>query len=369
MPAPAKPLGPTEVISPAFERAKAQLFTPVRWGFWWRMAIVAFFAGEIGGGGFNIPSGGFPQRTGRGDHLLMLLQGENPLLNPRFLPWIVALLAAIVFLFFVYLYFHSVFRFILFDSVIAGRCSIRQTWGNRSSVGARFFVWLIFYQLILLTALAGLVAFPLYSWWRAGVFQHPEQHLGLLLGQGLVLFLALSVLLIAAAVISLVARDFLLPQMALENLSIGEAWNRFRPQLLAEKGSMAGYILLKVVLNIAASIALGIVAFIWILVLIVPAIIVGAILVARSAGTHAPALVAVAAVLGCVGFALLVLWFFVFMLLWVPAAVFFQSYALYYFGSRYPALAALLWPDSPSAPPVTPLAQPGLGFPPVPTPA
>ena len=368
MPAPAKPLGPTEVIAPAFERAKAQLFAPFRWGFWWRMAIVAFFAGEIGGGGFNIniPSGGFPQRTGRGDHLLMLLQGENPLFNPRFLPWIVALLAAIVFLFFVFLYFHSVFRFILFDSVIAGRCSIRQTWGNRSSVGTRFFVWLIFYQLILLSALAGLVAFPLYSWWRAGVFQHPDQHLGLLLGQGLVLFLAVAVLLIAAAVISLVARDFLLPQMALENLSIGEAWNRFRPQLLAEKGSMAGYILLKVVLNIAVSIALGIVAFIWILVLIVPAIIVGAILVASSAGTHGPALVAVAVVLGCVGFALLVLWFFVFMLLWVPAAVFFQSYALYYFGSRYPALAALLWLDSPSAPPLT---QSGPDLPPIPTPA
>ena len=67
-----------------------------------------------------------------------------------------------------------------------------------------------------------------------------------------------------------------------------------------------------------------------------------------------------------VGFALLVLWFFVFMLLWVPAAVFFQSYALYYFGSRYPALAALLWLDSPSAPPLT---QSGPDLPPIPTPA
>ena len=94
--------------------------------------------------------------------------------------------------------------------------------------------------------------------------------------------------------------------------------------------------------------------------------IVGAILVASSAGTHGPALVAVAVVLGCVGFALLVLWFFVFMLLWVPAAVFFQSYALYYFGSRYPALAALLWLDSPSAPPLT---QSGPDLPPIPTPA
>src|SRR5438105_13582780 len=102
MPAPAKPLGPTEVIAPAFERAKAQLFAPFRWGFWWRMAIVAFFAGEIGGGGFNIniPSGGFPQRTGRGDHLLMLLPGENPLFNPRSLPGVVALLAALCLLVF-----------------------------------------------------------------------------------------------------------------------------------------------------------------------------------------------------------------------------------------------------------------------------
>src|SRR5437667_11842853 len=107
MPAPAKPLGPTEVIGPAFERAKAQLFAPFRWGFWWRMASVALFAGEIGGGGFNIPSGGFPQRWGRGGHLLMLLQGENPPFNPQCLPCIVAFLAAIVFLLFVSRYVHG----------------------------------------------------------------------------------------------------------------------------------------------------------------------------------------------------------------------------------------------------------------------
>src|SRR5438445_11235213 len=101
MPAPAKPLGPTEVIGPAFERAKAQLFAPFRWGFWWRMAIVAFFAGEIGGGGFNIniPNGGFPQRGRPGDHLLMLLQGENRLFNPQVLACVVALVASLVSLF------------------------------------------------------------------------------------------------------------------------------------------------------------------------------------------------------------------------------------------------------------------------------
>ena len=334
------------------------------------MAIVAFFAGEIGGGGgFNIPSGGFPQRTGRGDHFLMLLQGENPLLNPRFLPWIGAAIVAFVVLLFVFLYIHSIFRFILFDSVISGRCRIRETWERRSSVGARFFVWLIFFQLIFLAALVVVIGLPLYSWWRAGVFQHPDEHMGLLVGQGLLLFLAAVVMVIAAAVISLVARDFLIPQMALENISIGEAWNRFRPRMMAEKGNTAGYILLKFLLNIAVSIALGIVAFIWILVLIIPVIIVVAIFAAAGSGTSGPgSLVALAVVVGVLGFVLLVLWFFVFLLLWVPAAIFFQSYALYYFGSRYPALAALLWPESPVPPAIT---SPDIGpdLPPIPTPA
>src|SRR5207248_11156288 len=46
-------LSPTDAVSPAIHRASALLFKPFRWNFYWRMAVVAFLTGELGGGGFN----------------------------------------------------------------------------------------------------------------------------------------------------------------------------------------------------------------------------------------------------------------------------------------------------------------------------
>jgi hypothetical protein len=37
------------------------------------------------------------------------------------------------------------------------------------------------------------------------------------------------------------------------------------------------------------------------------------------------------------------------LILTAPISVFFTSYALYFFGGRYPRLAALLWPQQPPA--------------------
>jgi hypothetical protein len=50
------------------------------------------------------------------------------------------------------------------------------------------------------------------------------------------------------------------------------------------------------------------------------------------------------------------------LILTAPISVFFTSYALYFFGGRYPKLAALLWPSPiPPAPlPQIPRVQPAL---------
>ncbi|MGH9678047.1 MAG: DUF7544 domain-containing protein, partial [Candidatus Acidiferrum sp.] len=129
MPLPATPLSAIDAISPALERAKQQLFQPFRWGFWLRMALVAFLAGEVGGGGLGGFNGfnGFnlPQNRGDVDHDFLL----------RALPWIFLLALALFALFLVFLYLHSVFRFILFDSVLRGQCRIRAGWSRWHECG------------------------------------------------------------------------------------------------------------------------------------------------------------------------------------------------------------------------------------------
>src|SRR3954471_24299558 len=44
---------PVDAFTPAIQRTTALLFKPFRWSFYWRMAVVAFLSGELGGG-FNI---------------------------------------------------------------------------------------------------------------------------------------------------------------------------------------------------------------------------------------------------------------------------------------------------------------------------
>jgi len=356
MPAPAQPLSAADVIAPAFERMKTQLFSPFRWGYWLRMAVVGFLAGETGGG-LNFPSSfNISERSGSGRHLLAA--SDLPFRwGPGMLPWLIVLAVAVVALIFVFLYLHSIFRFILFDSVLIGDCSIRRMWTRRQEIGQRYFLWLIFFQLGVLFIFCLVVGIPLLSWWRSGVFENPQAHLGTLIGGGLLLLPIILLLAAIAAVITVIVRDFLIPRMALEGLSVGEAWSQAKPGLAAEKGKMVVYFLLKLLLNIAFSIALGIASFLVILVLMIPAVIIGALFFAvfSSGGAKGAAMAVLVVLIGLLVLAFVALIIFVIALFSVPAAVFFQSYALYFVGSRYPALAKLLWPEQP-APPVSPPA-------------
>ena len=42
-----------------------------------------------------------------------------------------------------FLYANSVMRFVLFDSVVAKKCRIRESWSRRQGPGRRYFFWQI----------------------------------------------------------------------------------------------------------------------------------------------------------------------------------------------------------------------------------
>jgi hypothetical protein len=122
-------------------------------------------------------------------------------------------------------------------------------------------------------------------------------------------------------------------------------WQWFK----AEKGNYLAYIGLKMVLAIAAGIALGIVSMLVLLLLLVP--IAGVGITAAGAGMAAGwtwnlHTIALAVVFGCVVFSVFI---FAFSLLSVPASVFFPAYSIYFLASRYSPLASVLWPQTPAS--------------------
>jgi hypothetical protein len=346
------PISAPDVIDPAFRHAKEQLLRPFRFGQWTRLALVGLLAGEMGSfGGCNF---NYPLNTPRtpntpywGSHAF--LGGNFPAQLAEhaalFAGLFVALALVGIGLLVLFTYISSVMRFILFDSIVARECHIRAGWTRRKEPGFRLFVWRLWFMLATLAAFLLVVGIPLWRAWALGWFTHARDHvLGFVLS-GIILFLVLLVVLVFVAVINVMTKDFVVPQMALENIAVMEGWRRLWEWIKSEKGAYAGYIGIKIVLAIGAAIALLIVTVIvmFALVIIMGLVGVAAFFGGKAAGwTWNPYTIALAVVLGCVALAILI---FTAALIAVPVIVFFPAYSIYFFAPRYARLASLLWPE------------------------
>lgn len=357
------PFSAVDAISPALEHTKRQLLQPFRFGQWLRLALVGLLAGELSSGGGcnvpNIPNFNPQSHTGTTNQLPGLAGG-----NLALVAGLIAMVIIAAFLLgIVLMYISSVMRFILFDSVLAKECRIRQGWGRRQGEGWRFFLWKLLFSLATMVAMILLLGIPAGFALALGWFNDPRQHLVPLVLTGVALFFVLVIVSVAIAVIYVLTKDFVVPQMALEDIGTMDGWRRLWPMMKAEKGGYAGYIGMKILLAIGASIILGIVGFIFALIILIPAagVAVAAVLGAKAAGVGwTVGTITLAIVAGCV---LLALFFFISSLISVPAIVFFPAYSMYFFAARYPALGALLYP-APPAPQIPPAVPPPVYEPP-----
>jgi len=338
------PISAVDTITLAFQHTKRQLVEPFRFGQWTRLAVVGLLAGEMGSGGCNIPSSNFniPQQSGSSRNFL---EQGFPNIDPAILGGLIATLviAGLVFVI-VMTYVSSVMRFILFDSVLAKECHIRQGWIRRQGPGWRYFLWQLGYLLAVLAGMVVLLGIPAGLAFAAGWFTAPREHvLGLVLG-GIVEFSLLFFFFVTAAVVHVLTKDFVVPQMALEGVGAIEGWRRLWPMLRTEKGGYAVYVLMKIVLAIGAGIIVGLASLILGLIVAIPTVALGiiAVLTGKTAGlTWNVFTITVAVVVGCVLFAA---FFYLVSLIAVPAIVFFPAYAIYFFAARYQALSLVLYP-------------------------
>jgi hypothetical protein len=358
------PISAADAINPALQHAKQQLLEPLRFSQWWRLAFVGGLAGEMSSGGgcnssFKLPPMHHPSAE---EHFLNAglppLLPHNSAMLLALLPFLVVLGFALLVLF---LYISSVMRFMLFDSIITRECHIRQGWARRKHHGLRLFLFQLVLMLLTFAAFFLLIGIPLACAWTLGWFKNPREYVVQLVLGGVCLLSLVLALAVLSAVVHVMTKDFVVPQMALEDISAVEGWRRLWSSLKAEKLGYLGYIGMKIVLAIGASLVLGIVAVLVLLVLLLPVggLGVAAVLAAKTAGlTWNFQTIMLAAAAGSI---VLAVFLFVMSLISVPATVFFPAYSIYFFAPRYSPLASLLWPQtSPAIAPAIPPPDPPL---------
>ncbi len=359
------PISAVDTINLAIEHTKQQVFKPFRLGQWTRLAIVGLLAGELSSGGCNGSNFNPAHHPGAHSPFPGLSGIDFALLGGL----IAALVIAGLVLGLLFTYISSVMRFVLFDSILARECHIREFWGRRQGPGWRYFLWKLVYLFATAGGFAILVGIPVAFAFGVGWLPYAREHVLPLVLCGVLLAFALLIYAVLAGVVFVLTKDFVIPQMALENISAFEGWRRLWPMMRAEMGAYAAYIGMKIALAIAAGIVVGIATLILGLIIAIPTIglSVLAIITGKSAGLTWNAYTITLAVV--VGSILLAAFLYLVSLISVPVIVFFPAYSIYFFAGRYRPLSAVLYPvpsSSAMIPPPAPAMPPTI--PPYPEP-
>jgi hypothetical protein len=265
--------------------------------------------------------------------------------------WIAAAVAAIaltivisIFIF----YLVTRLRFAYFHCLIHNIREIRPGWHLYRTQATRFF-WLSLVVGFCFLLAVGLLAIPFAAgFWH--LFQE-TQHGGnldvpLLLSLVLPLIPIILVLALTAFLAHMILRDLMLPHIALDDATVGEAWSQAWARINAEKKQFFVYALLRVALPIIVTVGLFI-------LLMIPGLILAGCVAAVEFGIHstftdATGASAVVGKLLEVFFGILAFGFAVLAAICFggPLRTGIREYALIFYGGRYKELGDALYPQS-----------------------
>jgi hypothetical protein len=292
--------------------------------------------------------GGTPQGTGS--------QGVPLNIDPGMIAALIACAILLVVLGVVLLYVIVRLRFALFHSLVHRSRELAPGWHLYREQAMRFFLLSIVVAVGFLAVAA--VALAPFVPGFVRVFRESQAAGHLVIGDFLPLALQLGpvilLLMLAGVAVDVVMRDFILPHMALENATAGEAWSAVLERVAEEKGSFFLYAVLRVMLPFAATIALTI-------VLMIPAILLFGIpgvlfALVHAMQVHSTGAAWLLAVLLEVALGILMVAIGVLMAICFggPVSMAIRNYALVFYGGRYELLRNLLAPTqtAPEAPPL-----------------
>ena len=350
----------TEAISPAFARTKLILYSPFRAGRTWKLSATAYlsFAGTV-----FLP--------------FTLIYAAAGLLIPA-LPHVfrVLIVAGSIVLTAIYIlafWLCGRLKFAFFDIVLHRGEFVAPAWRK---YGEQSRQWTLT-KMLLGSVFTMVLALPAYAVFRTFISALPAlqaqmsamdkssgfppemaNYMAAFYGAYFLIMLIVAAYFIVISTIS----SFVVPTMALENASVGDAFRRFNTFARREPKQLAAFVGVRIGLAIVGymgtTLAYEIVLFI---LMAVAALVCGIIgLLLHLAGVPSTVLL----VLGGI-----VLFFFVFvvngyllLLALGPFFAFFEAHTLYFLGGRYPLLGELLERSTPApvlaSPQSPPFAQP-----------
>jgi hypothetical protein len=348
-------LSASDAISPAVEWTKSLLFRPFRWGTFLKLCAVAIFSeGASGNFNFNFPSHGDTTPTSIGVEPSAL----GFLLSPGWIAIIVSAAVALIAISFAIFYLMVRLRFALFECLIRQTRLIAPGWHKYRSQAFRFFILSIVVGFVfLLMTLVVLLPFILGFW---HLFQHSRLGSDFPTADFLELFLPLLplflLIIVAGISIHIVLRDFMLPHIALEDATAGQAWAAVRTRIFREKGAFLLYAVLRVFVPFAVILAI-------VIVLAIPCLIVFGILGGGLYALHSylDQTTMFNMIIGSFFEVILGLAIFALALLLVisffgPVNIAVRYFALLFYGGRFQPLGDILSPPAPGPPPMQPEA-------------
>ena len=346
-----------EVVGTAFEHTRKQLSEPFQPGQWLRLAVLGLATGEISSGGGCSNFRGLSQFPAHlpqhSDNFLEAGSGLPSLgLDPATIATLI-IVAIIGFLIagLVFLYVSSVSRFMLFESVLRRHCELGESWDRWQGQGLRFFGWQLALAAISL-AVAAVLFLPLLIPVLAVLRSHREPDVALLLSflPMVSAFLLFGLLIL---LIQVLAKDFVVPVMAIDDVGVLEGWQRVFGIMKSDPWAYAGYLGMKIILAIGAAVVFGILSGIVIVLTMIPVAIVAFVAVMLVKGGGLGWNTFTITVLIVAGVLLLAALLYLVGIVCVPIAVFFPAYSIYFFAERYPALQVQLhrMPQGPAPPP------------------
>lgn len=332
-------LSASEAVVPAVRRTRQFLFQPFSWGRYLKLAAVACLSEGIFETVHYSRSGG-------------ALGDVSPLSQmhwtPEVIAWIIFAVLSGVGLGLLFYYVTIRLRFVLFHCIAHRTREIQAAWDLYGRQSMRLFIanLLVWFGIVVLVLLVvGALAVTAFS---VFTLKTPDGKLDpgvfYILFFPCVGFAAFAVLLALTAQVTL--HDFILPHIAVENVSFGEAWAAARKAIAAEKETFFSYFILRLLLPFLAFVILFAAAA-------VPLLFIGWILWTSATGFQdmldgatgfmAVVRVLLAIVFGAIGVAFTLVTAFG---LGGPLATWMRSYAVLFYGSRYKALGDLIEPPA-----------------------